>query len=68
VAYHAVQASFTGREVAGLATLEGISETAAIVKYFCRFGKQCQCRNSGDYVHLHVFEVEESDDKGETAV
>jgi hypothetical protein len=52
-----VQASFTGREVAGLATLEGISETAAIVKWFCRFDKQCQCQNGG-YIHVHVFEVE----------
>ena len=35
VAYHAVQASFTGREVADLATLEGISEIAAILRYCC---------------------------------
>jgi hypothetical protein len=35
VAYHAVQASFTGFEVACLATLEGISETAAIVGCCC---------------------------------
>jgi len=43
VAYHAVQASFTGREVAGLATLEGISATAAIVKVVVNVNRfQCQ--------------------------
>jgi hypothetical protein len=56
VAYHAVQASFTGREVAGLATLEGISETDAIVDYCYGCDSVLVSRN---YVHecKHVFEV-----------